>query len=873
MTGATFFFDIAAKGFLLLAATSLMVAGMRSASAATRHMVWLIALVALAALPAMKGVLPAWSPPGSATLIRALPAGARGEAPPPPASAAVADRSVASSPRNSAIRNDADPNSAAPTRGPVEQHGGADEAATVTRATGDAAESSGVATRTRGSGSETRNAAGLAGLAERLQWGWLLAALWAAGALALLARLGAGVAAVVRVSRIGRPLRHGPAHATARRLSSEAGIRAPRLLEVRDDLMPMAWGVLRPTVALPASAANWSRARLEAVLRHEIAHLRRRDPLSQWLADLVCAVHWFNPLAWYAAARLRAERELACDDEVLAAGSRPTDYAAELVGVARSLRARAPSPALPMARPSQLTARVEAALDAGRRRTRVSERALAAALAVALMIAAPVAALAPGAEAAPVEAAEHVPAMEPAPTPTDGGVPLDLDVSAEPGHPGLTPSGYDGAPERCWEGDWKGSRSHNVNDDSQRVRWSSNGCELDLRIDGEIRFSTDMSGIEWMAPGSRFVLEEDDGRDTRRIEAVPGAGGTPVFSYRLNRETRPFDEEARTWFANLAFQLARNSGLFARQRVAGLLRDGGPDAVLAEIDELAGNWVRSVYFRELIDQADLTPAEVVRGMDLARVRLGSDHYLSEVVRALATETASTPETRAAMVAAVTSMESDHYRAEVLGEALAAGALGPGSIATLIEAAGHLGSDHYRAEILTGAAATQQLSSADRDAYVRVARAMESDHYRAEVLEALLAHGGEGVAAAVADAAAEAVESDHYRSEIVTRAVGSAAHDRTAQEAFVRTVAATKSDHYQAEMVRAFLDAGGTDPEVIATALVAARSIDSDHYLSEVLVTIAERTRLEGALRDAFEETMAYLDSERAYGRVSRMLNR
>jgi hypothetical protein len=121
---------------------------------------------------------------------------------------------------------------------------------------------------------------------------------------------------------------------------------------------------------LPEEADDWPEDRRRAVLLHELAHVRRRDVLTQWLGLAACAAYWFNPLAWWASSRLRAEREQACDDLVLEAGERPCDYAAQLLGVARSLRpVRALAPAaLAMARPSGLETRLRSILDVRRQR-------------------------------------------------------------------------------------------------------------------------------------------------------------------------------------------------------------------------------------------------------------------------------------------------------------------------------------------------------------------------------------------------------------------------------------------------------------------------------------------------------------------------
>jgi len=142
--------------------------------------------------------------------------------------------------------------------------------------------------------------------------------------------------------------------------------REVRLLESHKSLVPMTWGVLRPIVLLPFTWRDWSRERQRLVLLHELAHVKRYDVAFQLLARLACAMYWFHPLAWYALRRLRIERETACDDCVLMAGERPSDYAQQLVEIVRSCCIPVMSAAVAMAQSTKLERRVRAVLDRAR---------------------------------------------------------------------------------------------------------------------------------------------------------------------------------------------------------------------------------------------------------------------------------------------------------------------------------------------------------------------------------------------------------------------------------------------------------------------------------------------------------------------------
>ncbi len=123
---------------------------------------------------------------------------------------------------------------------------------------------------------------------------------------------------------------------------------------------PLVAGIFRPVILLPDSADGWSVTRRRAVLAHESAHIRRRDPAILFAAHAATALYWFHPLCWLAVARLRAESERACDDAALRTGLRPTGYATDLLELARMFDTQL---AIPMATTSHLESRVKSILD------------------------------------------------------------------------------------------------------------------------------------------------------------------------------------------------------------------------------------------------------------------------------------------------------------------------------------------------------------------------------------------------------------------------------------------------------------------------------------------------------------------------------
>jgi beta-lactamase regulating signal transducer with metallopeptidase domain len=262
--------DAILKSTLLLGFTAAAALLMRRASAAARHCVWTLGLSAALILPALSFALPRWE---MAVVTFEAPA----------AVSTAGDSFETGAPLSRGRQ---------PRQPAMEQLGtpgtpGSDLAFPTSTAT------------------TTASAIGKARSDPRA----LVLAIWLAGVVAILGRLIAGLLAAQWMSRRTARVMDAPWLPLARRLAGEIGVGA-RLTFLRSDraTMPMAWGLVRPSVLMPADADSWPADRLRIVLLHELAHVRRRDSLTHVLSQIACAVYWFNPLVWIAARHARAER-------------------------------------------------------------------------------------------------------------------------------------------------------------------------------------------------------------------------------------------------------------------------------------------------------------------------------------------------------------------------------------------------------------------------------------------------------------------------------------------------------------------------------------------------------------------------------------
>ncbi len=320
--------SVALKSVAILGLARIVAWLMRRRSAASRHVVWIAAAIALLALPFLSASLPDLKMPGGRLLA----------------------------------------------------------AATATFQT--TATSAGVAQSAESVPANQRGGAQITKSPLRIDWRRSVLTLWALGVAIGLARLLLGCAAMWRVRRHARPF--GDRDLPIQLAHSIGLYSRVDVLETAPGSMPMTFGLWKPAIFMPADAHQWTEQRRRVVLLHELAHVLRGDVAAHLITRVILTLYWYNPLAWIAWRELLKDREHATDDLVLQAGARAVDYADHLIEIARAHASATLgwAAAIPMARRSQLESRVVAILDTRTNRARPNRAAtwIAGALAIVLVV-------------------------------------------------------------------------------------------------------------------------------------------------------------------------------------------------------------------------------------------------------------------------------------------------------------------------------------------------------------------------------------------------------------------------------------------------------------------------------------------------------
>ena len=629
---------------------------------------------------------------------------------------------------------------------------------------------------------------------DATRWFPLLVAVWLVGVAVLTARTAWGWLRI-------RQLHHGALaapssrwQATANRLAASLGIH--RRVHVADcDRLdaPAVIGWVRPVILVPVAAlSNLTIAQADAILAHELAHIRRHDYLVNLFQTVAETLLFYHPAVWWLSGRLRLEREHCCDDVAVSISGDAVGYAEALAAI----EARRSAPAFAMAAGGgSLVGRIRRILGVSSPAPSSTGWIVAPVLAGVLTLGA--AALAQVQPAAP--AAPRPPAAPSAPAP-----PADVRSSS----------------------DVSSSREF-------RMQTRDLGRKLDIRGRGGLTFSDDLTDIVAMDDGAYLTIRDRNWFTIRSME-IRGERGAISRRFSISGVEQPWDPEGRQWLADRLPSLVRRSGLAVESRTRRILSTSGVNGVLEEITLLESDYVRRLYYRELLRTASLDAATVARVVARAGGDIRSDYELRQTLEAAVPLVAADPVAVRAYVEATASMSSGFEHRQAL-DALA------------------------DADGLTGGAAGQIAHSAAR---------IRSDFEKRQALSQLIGMRLDGAesARAILDAAAT-IGSDYECATFLVAFVEAHPLDGAPVTAFFDAVGTIGSDYERGRVLKAVARRKPLQPAVLQGVFAAVRTMQSDFEQAQVLLSVVKTHDIDAASRPAFLAAADTIHSEFEQTRV------
>jgi beta-lactamase regulating signal transducer with metallopeptidase domain len=701
----------------------------------------------------------------------------------------------------------------------------------------------------------------------RIRSGRILGALeimWAFLSLGMLVRLGSGYRELRRLKADAIPV---PAEwqLRLRSLSGINGVRRQTQLLVSSRIAaPMSLGFLNPAILIPRALLDTlSDSELEHIVLHELAHLRRRDDWTNLAQKLIEAILPIQPAVYWIGHRMSIEREMACDDWVVATTGTAKPYAASLTKVAELSQWEHEGVLAVGAtgNRSQLFSRVHHMLDKTRNAApKLSLGPLGAAIAAVGTLVyvgarapqviafaqnpayensrqelippspphslqaprAPIAARAPGTRLALRAPLTRIAALTPGAPAQSPASPLAPPAPLAPSAP-LAPMAPVGAQQ-------SGETHMEM---TTRNGWTS----LSVKIDGAIEFTDDDRDVKSLSPGGHFRLEEGTWLSGRAYDVKADSAGNLTKTYSVGWSAKPLDAEGRAWLGRVLPQMIRDSGIGAGPRVMRILRQGGPQAVITEIGLIHSDGSKRIYLEQLFSQATLNTEQLKDAARLIR-GISSDGDKAQVLVAVDGKY-FTGELRPYLFEAANSISSDGDKRRVLSDIVKKDGGSTDTLVRVARVAKHISSDGDKAEVLIEMADSYRANDGLDIAYFEAVKSVSSDGDHARVLSTILAaHGDDRDTLAWALRSAEKISSDGDKARVLKEAVSQYSEDELVRKAFFDAANSISSDGDHQQVLVALVHRQGIGAATLGGIAKSAQRISSDGDKARVLVELA-----------------------------------
>jgi hypothetical protein len=347
-------------------------------------------------------------------------------------------------------------------------------------------------------------------------------------------------------------------------------------------------------------------------------------------------------------------------------------------------------------------------------------------------------------------------------------------------------------------------RERSIRTENHSWNWRHNDDDkrLEVTIRGRVEFADDYSDIKSMSDDGFIRVIDENGGSSRKFEASSTAGGIQR-SYWLNGQSQAIDQDVRAWLAKVLNDTVRQGGYDARPRVQRILKESGPTGVLREISQLKSDYVKRIYFDELIKVGNLDDQTVRHVLRQAATEIRSDYEKAQLLVKMSEDYLVNDNQRAIYIEGVSTIHSDYEKGRALGALLKKGNLSRENMLFTLRAVSHIKSDYERAQLLIKIATGFPLDESSRTAYLEALETLRSDYEKGRALTAFMKKGElQKEELTFVIKSASGISSDYEKAQVLIKVAAAGSRDETVRNALIDSARTIRSEYERGRVLSA-----------------------------------------------------------------------
>jgi hypothetical protein len=352
-----------------------------------------------------------------------------------------------------------------------------------------------------------------------------------------------------------------------------------------------------------------------------------------------------------------------------------------------------------------------------------------------------------------------------------------------------------------------GLHAQKKSEDISITRWehSDDGWKRRFEIRGKAEFNDDYTDIKSVSEDGWVIVEERRDGQSSRYEVRRDGAGNLTRNFYVNGASRPLDDNARSWLAKFVLDAIRQGGFDAERRVQRILAQRGVSGVLAEIDQITGDYAKRKYYEELLKQATLDANGLRDVLRQVARDISSDYEQAQLLIGVAPLLTGKEVAIQPFFDALATIKSDYEHGRVLKTLLKQGVPSRAVLVLIATSTKNISSDYEKAQVLKKVAAVYLDDPTLRDVFFQTIASIDSDYERRGVLTALVRtkNQSEEVLRLLLDAAA-GMSSDYEKATFMIEISNVYTGDTRLKSAFLKAVETIKSDYERGRVLSALL---------------------------------------------------------------------